>query len=125
MDYTSVDTSQMSSAFGVGYLIGCLIVMVIAFIAQWKIFVKAGRPGWYSLIPIFNIYQMFKIAGMSGWMMLLMFIPIANIIVSILFAINLAKAFGKGGGFAVGLIFLSFIFMLILGFGSAQYQLKN
>ena len=124
MDYTSVDTSQMAS-FGVGYLIGCLIVMVIALITQWKIFVKAGRPGWYSLIPIFNIYQMFKIAGMSGWMMLLMFIPIANIVVSILFAINLAKAFGKGGGFAVGLIFLSFIFMLILGFGSAEYQLKN
>ena len=125
MDYTSVDTSQLAASFGVGYLIGCLIVTVIAIIAQWKIFTKAGRPGWYSLIPIFNVYQLFKIAGMSGWMMLLMLIPIANIVVSILLAVNLAKAFGKGTGFAVGLILLPGIFYLILAFGSAKYELNN
>ncbi len=125
MDYTSVDTSQMAG-FGVGYLIFCLVVMVVAIVAQWKIFTKAGRPGWYSLIPIFNIYQMFKIAGLSGWMILLFFVPVVGaLIASILLAINLAKAFGKGTGFALGLIFLSFIFMLILAFGSAEYQLKN
>ncbi len=94
---------------------------VLAIVAMWMIFVKANEPGWAAIIPFYNLYVLFKITWGSGWKFLLMLIPIANIVFAILTMIKLAKAFGKGGGFAVGLIFLSLIFYCILAFGSAQY----
>ena len=98
-----------------------IAICVLEIIATWKIFTKAGEAGWKSIIPIYNIIVLFKIVGMNPWMILLYLVPIANIVVMILFNIKLAKAFGKGGGFAAGLIFLNTIFTLILGFGSAEY----
>ncbi len=95
---------------------------IIGIIAMWKIFVKAGEPGWAAIIPFYNVYVLFKITWGSGWKFLLLLIPIANIVIAIITMVKLAKAFGKGGGFAVGLIFLSTIFYCILAFGSAQYQ---
>ena len=94
---------------------------VIGIIAMWKIFEKAGEPGWAAVIPFYNAYILFKITWGNGWKFLLLLIPIANIVISIITMVKLAKAFGKSGGFAVGLIFLGPIFMLILGFGDAQY----
>lgn len=85
-------------------------------------FTKAGKEGWKSLIPFYNTYLLFELAGMSGWMFLLVFVPIGNIVALILLCGGLAKQFGQGTGFAVGLFFLTPIFFLILGFGSAQYQ---
>ena len=84
-------------------------------------FSKAGEPGWTSLIPFLNAYKLFKIGWGSGWLFLLGFIPIANIVVSIMLGIKLARAFGKGTGFAVGLILLPSIFYMILGFGDSVY----
>jgi hypothetical protein len=97
-----------------------LIVFVIASI--WKVFAKAGQPGWASLIPFYNFYVMLQIAGKPGWWLLLLFIPLVNVIIAIIVAIEIAKAFGKGAGFGLGLAFLGFIFYPILGFGSATYQ---
>lgn len=96
------------------------IVLMIA--AMWKMFSKAGQPGWASIIPIFNTYIMCKIAGRPGWWLILLFIPFVNLIIWIILCIDLAKAFGKGAGFGIGLLLLPFIFFPILGFGSAQYQ---
>jgi hypothetical protein len=96
-----------------------IIVLVIA--AMWKIFVKAGEPGWAAIIPIYNTIVMLKIIGKPWWWIILLLIPYVNIVFVILMMIGLAQVFGKGGGFAVGLIFLGFIFIPILGFGSAQY----
>ena len=96
------------------------IVLMIA--AMWKIFSKAGQPGWASIIPIFNTYVMCKIAGRPGWWLILLFIPFVNLIIWIILCIDIAKAFGKGAGFGVGLLLLPFIFFPVLGFGSAQYQ---
>ena len=94
------------------------IVLMIA--AMWKIFAKAGQPGWAAIIPIYNWIVWCKIVGRPAWWVLLLLIcfPIFFIILSI----DLAKSFGKGVGFAVGLILLSIIFFPILGFGSATYQ---
>ena len=93
---------------------------------MWKIFKKAGKPGWASIIPIYNAVVMFQICGMNPWLLLLAIIPFVNFvtapILSIIMNVNLAKKFGKGGGFAVGLIFLNFIFTLILAFGESEYQ---
>ena len=94
---------------------------VLLIIAQWRIFTKAGEPGWASLIPIYNTYVLYKITWGDGLRFLLLLIPIYNIILSIQTNIRMARAFGKSDGFAVGLIFLPNVFQLILGFGDAQY----
>jgi len=102
-------------------LLPVLIAMVLMIIANWKIFTKAGREGWKAIIPIYNNWVLFEIAGMNGAMSLLLFVPIANVVMSIICYLNLAKVFGKDTGFAVGLILLNPIFMLILAFGKDKY----
>lgn len=98
-----------------------IIALVLAIIAMWKIFTKAGEKGWKSLIPFYNWYILAKIADGNGWKFLLLIIPIVDIVFSIMLLHRLSKSFGKGTGFTVGLIFLPNIFYLILGLGSAQY----
>jgi hypothetical protein len=90
--------------------------------ACWKIFTKAGQPGWAAIIPIYNLYIWCKIVGRPWWWILLMLIPFVNFVITIILCIDLAKSFGKGVGFGLGLVFLGIIFFPILGFGSAQYQ---
>lgn len=99
-----------------------LAVIILIFAALWKIFAKAGKPGWAALIPIYNIVVMLEIVGKPIWWVVLFLIPCVNVIVGILVAVELANRFGLGAGFAVGLILLPFIFYPILGFGSAQYR---
>lgn len=96
--------------------------MVLMIASWWKMFSKAGQPGWAAIIPILNLYFFCKVAGRPGWWLILMFIPLVNFIIIIILCIDIAKAFGKGVGFGIGLIFLPFIFYPILAFGSAQYQ---
>lgn len=105
----------------VSMIIGLLIALLII-VAMWKVFTKAGQPGWASIIPIYNLYIWCKIVGRPWWWILLMLIPFVNFIVAIILSIDLAKSFGKGVGFGLGLALLGFIFWPILGFGSAQYQ---
>lgn len=104
------------------YWLIALAVGILVLVATWKMFTKAGKPGWAAIIPIYNTIVMLQIAGMSPWMVLLMFIPIANIIVMILMYVKLAEKFGKGGGYAVGLIFLPYVFIPMLAWGNAEYQ---
>ena len=99
-----------------------LLVALLLIVAMWKVFTKAGQPGWASIIPIYNIYIWCKIVGRPWWWILLMLIPFVNFIVCIILCIDLAKSFGKGVGFGIGLALLGIIFFPILGFGSAQYQ---
>ena len=96
-----------------------IVVLVIA--GLWKIYAKAGQPGWAAIIPIYNVIVLLRIVGRPVWWIVLLLIPVVNFIVAILVYIDLAKSFGKGVGFALGLLFLSPIFVPILGFGSAQY----
>ena len=116
-------TSAGSGGAAIFGLIG-LAVAIFYLAAVWKIFTKAGRSGWLSIIPIVKTIVLIQIAGKSGWWVLLLFIPVVDVVVYILLMLELAKAFGYGAGFALGLIFLSFIFVPILGFGSARYQLR-
>ena len=99
-----------------------LLIGLVLIVAMWKVFTKAGQPGWASIIPIYNIYIWCKIVGRPGWWVILMLIPFVNFIILIILSIDMAKSFGKGVGFGLGLAFLGFIFLPILGFGSAQYQ---
>ena len=106
---------------------GMVMIIYLAFVilmiaSAWKVFTKAGQPGWGVLIPIYNVYLMLKIAGKPGWWLILLFIPFVNFVIAIIVALALAANFGKGAGFGIGLIFLPFIFYPILGFGGATYQ---
>lgn len=120
------DTTSSTSSGGavVVFALIALAIAVFYIAAMWKVFTKAGRSGWLSIIPIVNTIVLCQIAGKSGWWFLLLLIPFVDVIVYIMLMLELAKAFGYGMGFALGLIFLSFIFWPILGFGSSQYQLR-
>lgn len=150
----------------VGLMLFVLCFYILMVIADWKIFVKAGEKGWKSLIPIYNIYIMFKIVKMKTWfwylitinilaaimfafdntnpytmtgeefaslsfsthpttLVAIIFTSVVELICSIIFAYRLAKVFGKGSLFAVGLFFLPNIFWLILAFGGAKYDRKR
>jgi hypothetical protein len=102
-----------------GFIVILLVMAVFMIAAMWKIYEKAGQPGWAAIIPFYNLYILLKIVGKPGWWLILMiFIPL----VFQIWTYNmLSKSFGKDEGFTVGLVLLGFIFFPILGFGSAQY----
>ncbi len=99
-----------------------LLFVVVAIVSLWKIFTKAGQPGWASIIPIYNAYILCKIAGKPGWWVILFLIPLVNFVIAIIVFIGLAQAFGKSAGFGIGLALLGIIFLPILAFGDARYQ---
>ena len=117
--------SNATGITGIITLIIPLAIIIFIITAMWKVFTKAGKPGWAVLIPFYNFYILLKIAGKPGWWLILLFIPIVNIIISIIAAIGIATNFGKGVGFAIGLFLLPFIFYPILAFGSAEYQVAS
>lgn len=119
---TTTGISPFGAAMGAGMMICWLIVLLLVIIGMWKVFVKAGKPGWAAIIPIYNMIVLLEIAGKPLWWFILMLIPFVNIIVIIIVLIALARNFGKGVGFALGLLILPFIFYPILGFGDARYQ---
>ena len=131
---SSVGEGIIGALLGMGVMIIFigLVISIISIIANWKLFTKAGEKGWKCLIPIYNTVVLFKIAGLSPWLVLGYLATIIPVVgglislgISIYLYINLAKAFGEGAGFAVGLILLNTIFMMILAFGSSQYQLNK
>jgi hypothetical protein len=104
-------------------LVGIVVlsVAILVLVSFWKVFVKAGQPGWASLIPIYNVVVLLRIAGRPGWWLLLFLIPLVNLAVALLVSVDIAKAFGKGAGFGIGLAFLGFIFYPVLAFSDAEY----
>ena len=99
-----------------------LVVLLVAIIGLWRMFTKAGKPGWAAIVPFYNFYTLLKIAGRPGWWLVLAFIPVVNIVVGSVVAIDLARAFGRGKLFGVfGLFLFSPVGYAILGFGTARY----
>lgn len=113
---------QEQDAPGALFWIVCLAVIVFYIATMWKVFEKAGKPGWASIIPIYNTIVLLQISGKPGWWVLLYLIPVVNIVIAVIATLGLAANFGKGVGFAVGLMLLGFIFFPILAWGDAQYQ---
>jgi hypothetical protein len=119
-------TSVLFAFFGLFFLGLPILFIILApilviLVGMWKVFVKAGHPGWGCVIPIYNLYCLVKIAGKPGWWFLLHFVPLVNIVIAVLVALGISRNFGKGDLFALGLFFLPFIFYPILGFGGATY----
>lgn len=114
----------MENGLGFVPMLFVLAIIVLVIASLWKIFEKAGKPGWAALVPIYNLVVLLEIVGRPVWWVILMLIPYVNIIFSIIVNIDLAKKFGKTTGFGIGLALLGFIFYPILGFGDAKYEGK-
>lgn len=99
-----------------------LFVTIIVLIGWWKIFEKAGKPGWAAIIPIYNLIVLMQITGKPEWHVILMLIPCVNIFFFFGVCSSLARSFGKDTGYALGLFFLSGIFFPLLGFSEARYH---
>lgn len=112
----------MQEGIGIFMVLFYLAIIVLLVASVWRVFTKAGEPGWASLIPIYNVIVLLKIVGRPLWWIILLLIPFVGLIFSIIVSIDLAKSFGKGTGFGVGLALLGIVFMPMLAFGDAQYQ---
>ena len=117
------DTSNWWWSSGAMFLWLILVVLIIA--GMWQVFVKAGRPGWAVLVPVYNTLQLIWLNKKPWWWVLLLLIPLVNIVVIIMLYSMTAKAFGKGLGTTLLLIFIPIIGWPYLGFGDAKYRLAK
>lgn len=130
--YDSSAADAAASAVGAGVailgiiyivsIIASLAVSIVMIIAQWKIFTKAGKPGWAAIVPFYNNWVMVEVSGLPGWYFALLFLPVANIVATFMIYIEVAKKFGKSTGFGVASVFFPFVCLPILGFGKSSYQ---
>jgi len=117
-----------ASLFSGGLMIVWIVVLIFMWFVMWRVFEKAGKPGWAAIIPIYNTLMLLDIAGKPWWWIfafLLGIIPVVGyiiaLVVMVLINYGIAVNFGKGGGFTVGLILLPIVFFPLLAFGDAQY----
>lgn len=128
MDYSSeilvADPAPSSDILGPIFIIYLVVLSIISLAylaASWKIFTKAGRPGWAVLIPIYNLVVYLQIVGRPAWWFLLLFVPFVNFAISIMLSLDLAKAFNKTHVFGIIALWFLPVGYFILGFGSAKY----
>jgi uncharacterized membrane protein YhaH (DUF805 family) len=128
MDQTMYGTTSASAsdaaaaAMMIPMMMFYIAIFVLAVAGMWRVFSKAGRPGWYALVPIYNSIVLAEIVGRPGWVGLLNLVPLLNIYINVIIALDIAKSFGKDTTFGVLTIFFPFVTYPILGFGSAKYQ---
>ena len=107
---------------GIGFIAIMLFIVVFMIVSMWKIYEKAGQPGWASIVPIYNIIIYIKIIKKPMWWIIMFLIPVLNY-VFLIWSVNLlSKRFGKDVGFTIGLLLLGFVFYPILAFGDAKYE---
>ncbi|HEU0092529.1 MAG TPA: DUF5684 domain-containing protein [Vicinamibacteria bacterium] len=111
----------IGALFGGAFFLVWLAVVVLVFVSLWKIFEKAGKPGWAGIVPIYNLIVWLEIVGRPIWWVVLMFVPCVGIVVGIILCIDLAKSFGKDAAYGIGLALLGIVFFPMLAFGDARY----
>ncbi|MCR4315782.1 MAG: DUF5684 domain-containing protein [Planctomycetes bacterium] len=114
-------TMAVAGASAMLFMLVYLAIVVVAIAGMWKVFSKAGQPGWASIVPIYNLYVMSQIGGKEIIWFILCFVPIVNIAAIFVLNIGIAESFGKSTGYGVGLALLPFIFYPMLGFSGAEY----
>ena len=115
-----IDAAAAAGAgiFGIVYL----AVVVLSIVGLWKVFAKAGQPGWAAIVPIYNLVVLLQVVGRPIWWLILCLIPCVNIVIILLICIDLAKSFGKSAGYGIGIFLVPFILIPMLGFGADQYK---
>ncbi|WP_223203542.1 DUF5684 domain-containing protein [Cellulomonas soli] len=124
MEITTTDAT-VDGGGAVVWLVVMLVWAVLILIAGWKLYVKAGESGWVAIVPVLNTFGLLKIVKRPLWWFLMLLIPIVNVVVLVIVLSDLSKAFGRGVGMTLLLLFLTPIGYLVLGFGQAQYQLQK
>lgn len=118
--YTTTTTgADAGSGMVANLLLVALVVLLLA--SMWKMFTKAGRPGWAAIVPVYNYIVLLQIVGRPVWWLVLLLIPFVNIVFAIIVTHDISKAYGRGVGMTLMQIFLPFIAYPILGFGKDQY----
>ncbi len=121
--FDNMYTSESGTGLGLTFWIFYFAILIFMIVVMWKIFVKAGKPGWGCIIPIYNIILQLQIAGRPFWWIFLLLIPYVNIFFAVVIILDIAKAFGKEESiFETGMLFLPFIFFPIIAFDSSEYQ---
>lgn len=124
MDDSQLYTTTTTGADAGGGVVGNLLLLtliVLLLASMWKMFTKAGRPGWAAIVPIYNYIVLLQIVGRPVWWLVLLLIPFVNIVFAIIVTHDISKAYGRGVGMTLLQIFLPFIAYPILGFGKDQY----
>ena len=116
-----MDESMATPQFANGMMIGFAVAVLFMIATMWRLFSKAGESGWKSLIPIYSAIVFQRILGRPGWWVLLMMVPVVNLAIAIIECFDLARVFGKGAGYAIGLMLLGPLFFALLAFGPAKY----
>lgn len=121
VQFQSESYNPVRFLFGGAMLLVWLAIFVASVVGGWKMFEKAGQPGWAFLVPFYNVYILLKIARRPGWWLLLFLIPLVNFAVGIILAMDIAKSFGEGAAFGIFLLAIFPIGYLLLGFGNYRY----
>lgn len=116
-NFNGVTVSEIFTVLSIIVIIG-----IVQLAGTWRVYEKAGKPGWACLIPFYNFFVLLQMVEKPEWWIVWLFVPFANIVVPIWVKNLLSKSFGKDEAFTLGLIFLPFIFYPILGFGNSSYQ---
>lgn len=121
--YTGGDDAALAAMMGIMLTYGLvmLVIGIVSLVGMWKVYEKAGKPGWASIVPFYNYLVLVEIVGRPVWWFFLLFIPVVNAVIGVILLWDLTRSFGQSAGFFFGLLFLSFIFFPILGFGSSRY----
>ena len=129
---TMTTSSTSSDSLSGGALIAIVVMVVVIgllhIIGMWKVLVKGGEPGTFSLLNLvtcllpFSYIPIMRMVGRPTWWIVLLYIPFVNLVVLLIVSLELSRSFGKGTGFGIGLWLLSPIFFIILGFGSSTYR---
>lgn len=112
----------MDNIFGIIGILIFLVVIIAIIIGGCKVFTKAGEPGWASIVPIYNTIILLKIVDKPTWWIILLLIPPISFVFGIIVCIELAKKFGKGTGYGIGIAIFPYIFIPMLGFSDAKFQ---
>jgi hypothetical protein len=118
------EVSLLASSVAMYIIVFVVSAAVLVFYlgAYWKIYEKAGLNGWAAIVPFYNLWTYCRAAGRPGWWMFLLLVPIVNIVVWCVIQLDLARSFARSVGFGVGLIFLSVVFVPVLGYGPAVHD---
>ena len=86
-----MDSSQITVL-----LLIALLLVILPSVGLYKLFIRAGRPGWQAFIPFYNTWVMLEVAKKPKWWFFAQFVPIAGWFFSLVILIEFIKLFNKG-----------------------------